>query len=94
MIHATKNLSSLQKKLYVIDIQTAKDKYNQNNYIKFQTESIKSSLCDYSDAFILITGDQTVTADNDTDVAFKICAPFSKCNIETNDVFIDEANHS
>ena len=33
------------KKLYVIDSQTAKDKYNQNNSIKFETESIKPSLC-------------------------------------------------
>ena len=42
----------------------------------FETETIKSSLCDYSDAFILITGNITVTADNDTDVTFKNCAPF------------------
>ena len=40
------------KKWYVIDSQTAKGKYNQNNSINFETESIKSSLCDYSDAFI------------------------------------------
>ena len=82
------------KKLYVIDSQTAKDKYNQNNSIKFETESIKPSLCiNYSDAFILVTGDVTVNADNDTDVAFKNCAPFSTCKTEINDVFIDEANH-
>ena len=80
------------KKWYVIDSQTAKDKYNQNNSIKFETESIKSSLCDYSDTFILVTGDITVTADNSTYVAFKNCAPFSTCKTETNDVFIDEAN--
>ena len=29
---------------YVIDSQTGKNKYNQNNSIKFKTESIKSSL--------------------------------------------------
>ena len=54
------------KKWYITDSQTAKDKYNQINSIKFETETIKSSLCDYSDAFILVTGDITVTADNDT----------------------------
>ena len=48
---------------------------------------------DYSDAFILVTGDTKVIADNDTDVAFKNCAPLSKCKTENNDVFIDEANH-
>ena len=56
------------------------------------TESIKSSLCDYSDAFILVTGDITVTANDNTDVAFKNCEPFSRCKTEIN-VFIDDANH-
>ena len=37
------------KKWYVIDNQKAKGKYNQNNYIRFRTETIKQSLCDYSD---------------------------------------------
>ena len=59
------------KKWYVIDSQTAKDKYNQNSSNKFETKSIKSSLCDYSDAFILVTGDIVVTANNNTDAAFK-----------------------
>ena len=65
------------KKWHVIDSQTAKDKYSQSSSIEFETESIKSSLCDYSDTFILVTGDITVTANNDIDVAFKNCAPFS-----------------
>ena len=64
-----------KKKWYVIDSQTAKDKYNQNNSIKFETESIKSSIWDYSEAFILVTGDITVNA------------PFSTCKAEINDVF-------
>ena len=50
--------------LYVIDSQTPNNKCNQNNFIKCQTENVKSSLCDYSNAFILVTGDITVTADN------------------------------
>ena len=81
------------KKWYIIDSQTAKGKYNQNNSLKFETETIISNLCDYSDAFILVTGDITVTADNNTDIAFKNCAPFSTCKTDINDVFIDEANH-
>ena len=82
------------KRWYVVDSQTAKDKYNQKGSIKFKTENIKSSLCDYSDAYIIVTGDITVNAGNDTHVAFKNCAPFSTCKIEINHVFIDEANHS
>ena len=61
--------------------------------IKFDKEGIKSSLFDYSDAFILVAGNLTVTANNNTDVVFKICAPFSTCKTEINDIFIDEANH-
>ena len=68
------------RKWYVIDSQTASDKYNQNNSIKFEAESIK-------------LGDETVTLDNDTDVAFINCAPFFTCKTEINDVLIDEANH-
>ena len=81
------------KKWYVIDSQTTKGKYKQGDTIKFETETIKSSLCDYSDAFILVTGDILGTADNDADVAFKTCAPFCACKTKINDVIIDEPNH-
>ena len=81
------------KKWYVIDSQTTKGKYKQGDTIKFETETIKSSLCDCSDTFILVTGNITVNAANDTDVAFKNCAPFSTCATKINDVFVGEANH-
>ena len=81
------------KKQYVIDSQTTKGKYKQGDINKFETETIKSSLCDYSNAFILVTGNITVEANSDTDVAFKNCAPFSTCITKINDIFVDEANH-
>ena len=74
-----KNLNLLQKKCYVIDSQTKKDKNKPRDTIKFETETIKSNLCDYSDAFILVTGNLTVNAANDTDVGFKNCAPIFTC---------------
>ena len=46
-----KNVNLLQK-WYFIDSQTEKAKYNQNNSIKFEIETINSSLWDYSDAYI------------------------------------------
>ena len=58
-------------------VKQKKDKYNKNNSTKLETESTKSSLCDYCDAFILITGDIAGNAGNNTDVAFKNYAPFS-----------------
>ena len=81
------------KMWYVIDSQTTKGKYKQGDTIKFETETIKSSLWDYSDAFILVTGNITVAPNNDTDVPFKNCAPFSTCKTVINDVFVDQANH-
>ena len=65
----------------------------QGGNIKFETETIKSSLCDYSDAFILVTGNITVEANDNTDVAFKNCTPLSTCTTNINDVFVGEANH-
>ena len=81
------------KKWQVKDSRTTKGKYKQGDTIKFETETIKSSLCDYSDKFILVTGNITVAANNETNVAFKNCAPFSICTTKINDIFVDEANH-
>ena len=44
-------------------------------------------------AFILVTEDITVTADNNADVALKNCASFSTCKTEINDDLIDKSNH-
>ena len=81
------------KRWYVIESQTTKVKNKQGDTIKFETKTIKSSLCDYSDAFILVTGNITVNADDNTDVAFKNCPLFSTCTTKINDAFVDEANH-
>ena len=79
MILAMENLNLLQQKCYVIDRQTAKSKNVQNSSIKFETKSIKLTLCDYSHVFVLVTWNITVTKNNNTDVAIKTCAPFSAC---------------
>ena len=81
------------KMWYFTDSQAAKGKYKQGDTFKFETETIKSSLRDYSDTFILVTGNIAVVANNNTDVALKNCAPFSTCTTKINDAFVDEANH-
>ena len=48
------------KKWYIIDSES-NGNYSQNDEIKFLTRSIESSLCDYSGAYILVTGDIAVT---------------------------------
>ena len=81
------------KKWYVIDSES-RSNYSHDDPIKFLTKSIESSLCDYSDAYILVTGNIAVAgADNKTKVAFKNCASFRKCRTEINETFIDEAEH-
>ena len=42
------------KKWYVIDSES-KDNYSEDEEINFLNRSIESSLCDYSDAYILVT---------------------------------------
>ena len=36
--------------------------YNENKSIRFKTPMLRSNLCDYSDAYILVKGTITVTA--------------------------------
>ena len=90
------------KKWSVIDNES-NGNYSHENPIKFFTNPIESSLFDYSDAYILVTGNITVTrrhnsADNQvldvaTQVAFKKCAPFENCRTEINDTFVDEVDY-
>ena len=55
---------------------------------------MESSICDYSDAYILVTGNVNIVGgNNNTKVAFKNCSPFRKCRTEINETFIDEAEH-
>ena len=75
--------------------------YNVNSQIKFKTTMLKSSLCDYSDAYILVKGTIIVNntaaqgaAANNTNkkVIFKNCAPFTNCISEISHTQIDNAN--
>ena len=85
---ATKNV-----KKNVIDIES-KGKYSPPNRIKFLTSSLESSLCDYSNPYIFVKGNITVTGgNNNTKLAFKNCAPFEECKKEINEFFVDNAEH-
>ena len=67
--------------------------YSDHNLIKFLTSSLESSLCNYSDVYILVTGDITATPnDAATQIIFKNCAPFNKCRTEINETFVDETD--
>ena len=72
--------------------------HNTNIQIRFKTTMLKSSLCDYSDVYILLNWTITVTnivvADVDANntnkkVTFKNCAPFTDCINEINNTQVD-----
>ena len=74
--------------------------YNVNSQIKFKTAMLKSSLCDYSDAYIHVKGKITITGAGDNEaarraderkkgVAFKNRAPFTIYISEINNTQID-----
>ena len=80
------------KKWYIIDSES-KGNYSHENPIKFLTSSLESSLCDYSDAYILVKGNITTRPKNNaTQVVFKNCAPFKGFRTEINDTFVDYAD--
>ena len=68
-----------QQKWYIIDSES-KSNYSSDKWRKFLISSLESSLCHYSDAYVLVTGKITVTGGNaNTKLAFKNCAPFIEC---------------
>ena len=75
---------------------------NTNSQIKFKTSMLRTSLCDYSDGYILVSGTIIITGEGNDDAArrldetnkgviFKNCAPFTDCISEINNTQIDNA---
>ena len=54
---------------------------------------LKSSLCDYSDAYILFQGTISVANTADGTIIYKNCAPFTDCMSEINNTQIDNAKY-
>ena len=76
--------------------------YSPDKQIRFKTAMLRSSLCDYSDAYILAKANATVNftaaegaAANNTNkkVIFKNCAPFTGCIGKINNIEIDNAEY-
>ena len=70
--------------------------YIVNIQVKFKTSMLRSSLCDYSDAYILVSATITVpntgTAANPSykkNIIIKNCASFTNCISEINNTQID-----
>ena len=94
--------SKLRTKNLVEINDESRGTYAVYKQIKFKTSMLRSSLCDYSDAYILVKGNISVNntagagADaNNTNkkVIFKNCAPFTNCISKINNTQIDNAEY-
>ena len=76
--------------------------YNTNNQIRFKNSMLRSSLCDYSDGYILVKG--TITVQNTAEAGaaannankkeiFKNCVSFTSCISRISDTQIDDAQY-
>ena len=92
--------SKFRTKNWVEINDESRGKYNDDKQIRFKTTMLKSSLCDYSDGYILFKGKIIITGAGDeavarqadervNGVAFKNCAPFTTCNSDINNIEID-----
>ena len=85
-------------------VDSLSNTYNENKSIRFKTPMLRSNLCDYSDAYILVKGKITVAApgaDNGANnirdkrnrpLILKNNAPFGSCITRINDELIDDAD--
>ena len=98
----SEKLSKFVTREYVT-VNSLSNAYNENRSIIFKTPMLRSNLCDYSDAYILVKGTITVTApgannaNNIRDkrnrpLILKNNAPFVSCITRINDELIEDAD--
>ena len=101
MLHNTPNQpSKFKAKNWVKINDESRGTYNEVNQIRFKTSLLRSSLCDYSDAHILVK--ETITVEEETEVApynankkvlFKNCASFRDCISRISNTQVDDAHN-
>ena len=103
LIDETSNQQSKFRTKNLVEINDeSRGTCNVNSQIKFKTTVLKSSLWDYSDAYILVKGRITIAGagddaaarqadERDKGVAFKNCAPFTNYVSEINNTQVDNA---
>ena len=92
--------SKLRTKNWVEINDESRGTYAVNKQIKFKTSMLRSSLCDYSDVYILFKGNISLNntagaaanANNtDKNIIIKNCAPFTDCISKINNIQVDNA---
>ena len=99
---ASNQPSKFRTKNWVEINDESRGRCDVNSQIIFKTTMLKSSLYEYSDAYILFQGTIKITGagadaavrlldERDKGVAFKNCAPFTSCISEINNTQVDNA---
>ena len=94
-----KDLPTFVTKKWIKVYDQSEGIYNVNKEIRIKTSMLRSDLCDFSDAYIVVKGDITLTKTNGRGIidirnrflAFKNNAPFTNCISKINNVLIDNA---
>ena len=91
-----KDLPRFVTKKWIEVYDKSEENYNVNRETRIKTSILRSDLCDYSDAYIIVKGDITFEGDNNANkrnknIAFKNNAPFINCISKINGVKIDNA---
>ena len=84
----------ITKKWVEVHDQSGNDRYNPSKQIRFEISMLRSDLCDFSDAYIVVKGTITVTGGSNSSrknrpLAFKNNAPFISCISKVNNTLID-----
>ena len=95
----SENLSKFVTREYV-RVNSLSNTYNENKSIRFRTPMLRSDLCDYADAYILVNGTITVTANagannirdkRNRPLILKNNAPFVSCITKINNELNEDA---
>ena len=92
----SEQLSNFATREYV-RVNSLLDTYNKNKSIRLKTPMLRSNLCDYSDAYILVKGTITVAGNNIRDrqnrpLISKNNTPFISCITRINGELIEDAD--
>ena len=80
-----------------VEVNSLLNTYNENRSIRFKTPMLRSNLCDYSDAYILVKDTIAVAGNNLRDrqnrpLILKNNAPFISCITRINGELIEDAD--
>ena len=94
-----KELPRFVTKKWIEVYDQSEKNYNPNKEIRIKTSMLRSDLCDFSDAYIVVKGDVTLTKATHRDfidvrnrfLAFTDNASFTNCISKINNILIDNA---